>query len=283
MSTEMTTQKSDLALANGDQKGTLATSNGNGMMAQAGRKLITPVSAYDLDYSVTSSEPGIEVPEDIMAAARAWIEDYKAYLSEQTEMYVERQASAKSQKRTLGLEAGEPSVTIPGCDYVAFDVVTLSPIQFIGLPPYEPGKVIAGGELALQLALVFINPTVDLPCGFAVPPTVQLGGRTLRVRFERIDLTNVANGPDTTFNIVLPNPAPAVVLIPQFFIAPDPGINPQLVEVNVTADIVNAAQPYAAFSTNHVDIDREPPFLFVPGVSPELQHDVPLRYLIYRQ
>ena len=44
---------------------------------------------------------------------------------------------------TVTDDTGEPTTL---GQYVAFDVAATSPIQFTGLPPYQPGKVIADGE-----------------------------------------------------------------------------------------------------------------------------------------
>jgi hypothetical protein len=61
---------------------------------------------------------------------------------------------------------------------------------------------------------------------------------------------------------------------------PDPGEDPRLMEANITADIVDQAQPFAAFATA------------LPGVSPDMwpfglgwslpgSLFQPIRYLIY--
>ena len=62
---------------------------------------------------------------------------------------------------------------------------------------------------------------------------------------------------------------------------PDPGPDPALIEANVTLDIVDPAQPYAAFATNFFDVDDDPGFLFVPPVGPGFRHEQPNRYLVY--
>jgi hypothetical protein len=52
-------------------------------------------------------------------------------------------------------------------------------------------------------------------------------------------------------------------------------------EANVTLDIVDPGQPYAAFATNFFDADSDPGFLFVPPTPPGWRHDLPNRYLVY--
>ena len=79
-----------------------------------------------------------------------------------------------------------------------------------------------------------------------------------------------------------PSPAPALTFFSQFIIAPDPGARSWLVEQNVTADITDIAQPFAAFATNHLDVDSDPGFLNVPPSAATVPaHSA--AYLIYRK
>ena len=61
---------------------------------------------------------------------------------------------------------------------------------------------------------------------------------------------------------------------------PNPGPDPALIEANVTVDIVDPAQPYAAFATNFLDIDND---LGVPASAAGFRHELPNRYLIYSE
>lgn len=235
------------------------------------KRSITSTTAEDLEAEITG--PIVEAPEEIQEEAREFMDNYSEYLLSRTELYMERLAAQRGPR----IEIGEP--TLPS-GYVYWDLVTISPIQFIGSPPFLPNKIIAAGELALLLAVLFINPA---PANGGPSATTVLGGRSFRIRFELIDLTNVTNGPDFTFTGLFPPIAPVISFFPVFFFPPDPGLNPQLLEVNVTADITNFGQPFAAFATHHLDIDSEPPFLIVPPVPPELQHDIPLRCMVYKK
>lgn len=235
-----------------------------------------------VDRGVTSTtaaglglEPEAEVPDE----AQAWMERQNARLTRRVEEYMDRLEATQNGRvvEEAGAEAGEVTVGT----YVGLDVLAYSPIQSVFPPPYEPHKVIRGGEQAVIWALMFINPAVDVSQGFAIPATVQLGGRSFRVRCEHIDLTNVANGPDFTFTGTLGSPAPSLTWFPFVFTAPDPGVNPRLMEANITVDITDMAQPWAAFATWHFDIESDPGFLGVPSVPPQLQHDIPMRYLVY--
>jgi hypothetical protein len=232
---------------------------------------VTSVTAMQLGM-----EPAVEIPE----GAEAWRKAAEERLMGKVKAYVdamdERHRRAKGNGQAA--ELGEPTVGT----YVALDVLSFSPIQKITYPPYEPSRIIADGEWAVIWALVFINPAVDVYQGFAIPATVQLGGRRLRVRLEQVNLSSVTNGPDQTFTVVLPAPAPSLIWVPFKFKADDPGINPALFEANVTVDIVDPVQPYAAFASHHVSVDADPGFLYIPPKpGNQLLHNIPLRYLVY--
>jgi hypothetical protein len=132
-----------------------------------------------------------------------------------------------------------------------------------------------------MLGVVWINP-LNGPGG-SLPGTIVLGARHYRVRFETVNVSNVTDGPDAMFAGVFSSPAPIVSVYPFWFVPADPGPNPRLYETTLTCDIVEGGQPMAAFSTWHVDLDSEPPFLGLPGVPPGLQYDIPARYLVYRK
>jgi hypothetical protein len=84
---------------------------------------------------------------------------------------------------------------------------------FGGPPPYQPSRILAGGELAVIFAFLFANPTVDIANGFAIPPTVQLSNRTYRVGMEQINLTDVTKRPDMHKQDTFGAPADAVTTL----------------------------------------------------------------------
>lgn len=241
------------------------------------RPKIIAATAEELGIKLTSGQMA-NVPDDIRESAHGWMEDYKASLINQTQLYVEQMSALRSSHNGgLAPEEGEPTVN----NYIGWDLLTISPIQFEALPPYRPDKIVASGELALLLALLFINPLVSVPDGFAIPPTVQLGSRNVRVSFDQLNLTHGTPGPSFVFAGNLgPAPVPSILLFPVFFVAP-PVTNPELVEVNVTADITDLGQPYAAFADWHIDIEETPPFLIAAPATPQLEYDIPQRYMIY--
>jgi hypothetical protein len=227
---------------------------------------VTSVTAQSL-----GAEPQVEVP----AGAEEWRQAAERKLLAKVEKYTSRM-DARHREGGEAQQLGEPTVGT----YVALDVLAFSPIQQITFPPYEPSRIIAAGEQAIIWALVFINPTVDVAQGFAIPATVQLGGRDMRVRLEQVNLSDVTDGPDLTFAFTLPSPAPSLIWLPFVLTPGDPGNNPDLLEANVTVDIVDPVQPYAAFATHHVSVDDDPLFL-VPGN--QLLNNIPMRYLVYRR
>jgi hypothetical protein len=212
-----------------------------------------------------------------LAAANQWAQDYMAKLTDATTKRLAEIASdSNGSGGGIAPRAGEPTVG----QYVAFDVAATSPIQITGLPPYQPSKVIADGEPAYLVAIMFINPMASIPNGFAVPPTVQLGGRKWRVSLDLMnvtDLTHTTLAQTGTYGPIAPSLSAAVFQLP----TPDPGPDAAVYEANVTFDIVDPAQPYAAFATNFLDVDADPGFVFVPPSPPGWRHDLPNRYLVY--
>ena len=199
-----------------------------------------------------------------------------------------RQGSTARLSQLNGHQNGSPGAAQPHIGeptvgpYVAFDVATTSPFQNTGLPPYQPSKVIAAGEAAYLYAWGWVNPVANIASGFAVPPSVQLGGRHWRIT---LDLLNITTGARITipqtgqFDPIATSVTPVTFLLP----TPDPGADSSVYEANVTFDIVDPAQPYAAFATSFFDYDGDPADLFTPYTAPGWRHDQPNRYLVYQQ
>ena len=227
------------------------------------------------DTGAPPADPGLE-------KAQQWADEYVARIGERTASRLAQLAHPNGSNGAAKPAIGEP--TVNGV-YVAFDIAATSPIQFTGLPPYQPSKVIAAGEAAFLVAIMFVNPTPSVPNGFAVPPAVQLGGRTWRAS---LDLMNVTTGSTVILaqQGVFGTPAnPPFGLLAVVFAlpTPDPGKDPDVYEANVTLDIVDPGQPYAAFATNFLDEDTDPGFFFVPPDPPGWRHELPNRYLVYRK
>jgi hypothetical protein len=215
--------------------------------------------------------------DQTMAAAQQWAQNYLAKLTDATtKRLAEIGGNSNGSSAGIAPRIGEPTVG----PYVAFDVAATSPLQPIGLPPYQPSKVIADGEPAYLFAYMFVNPVPSIPYGFAVPPTVQLGGRTWRLTLDLMNLTDMTHTKlvqTGTYGAAAPPLSVAVFTLP----TPNPGPDAAVYEANVTLDIVDPGQPYAAFATNFLDVDSDPGFLFVPPAPPGWRHDLPNRYLVY--
>jgi hypothetical protein len=243
-------------------------------------KLTTTVTDDTLAPSAEDSAPADPEQEQ----AEQWAADYAARINDS--MGPRLSLLGQSQNGSNGGPNGSNGAVQPRIgdvkvgQYVSFDVAATSPIQITGLPPYQPGKVIAAGEKAYLVAIGFVNPVPSISHGFAVPATVQLGGRKWRMS---LDLADITHGTHTTlvrtgtFNSVADVLTVRVFELP----TPDPGADAAVYEANVTFDIVDKAQPYAAFATSFLDVDSDPGFLFVPPAPPGWRHDLPNRYLVY--
>ena len=234
--------------------------------------MTTDIGAYDVD---------VQVDDEVRAKAQEFTDSYVARLSTTwTEAYSHRLAESRMRAQAAGAvpEAGEPTL-LSGYQY--WNVYTVGPVQFFANPPYRPAKIIAGGELAYMLGVIWVNPNNS--DGGGIPGTVALGSRDYVACFETVNVSDVTNGPDFFVNDTFPGPAPVVTVVPWFFIAADPGPQPKIYETRFGIDVQQAGQPFAALGTWHFDIDYEPPYLGLPSVPPQFQYDIPPRYLVYRQ
>jgi hypothetical protein len=225
--------------------------------------------------------------EEAHALATQWANEQAARLTERVQNYMAKrngQSNGGLAPRIGGPVTYDPS----GAPYVAFDVAATSPLQFIGLPPYLPYKIITAGSFAYLYAFIFANPVMD-PNGWVIPANVQLGGLPWRAT---LDLTNLTVGSTTNLAVNGVFPGPADVITPAFFLLPTAGpamgSDPWLMEANVTVYVDFPAKPYAAFATNFWDFDNDPGFSFnppwLPPVPPETEgyrYELPNRYLIF--
>lgn len=253
--------------------------------AKPNRYGLTIASAADLGMKVEGSVA--DAPSDIQDAIQSWQSGYMANALSNTEKYLQRLEAAQMGKAwSNGAGLGEVTTTSGAFPYVSFDIVAAAPVQFIPVngPPYAPNRIAAAGELMLLQALLFINPVPCTSCGFAVQPTVILGGNSIAVRFEQLNITAGTALPPITLSGVLPAVAPALISVAALIVAP-PVLRPNLFELNVTADITTPAKPFAAFATWHQDTDAEFPWFqggtFPPALAPQFEHDIPVRYLVY--
>jgi hypothetical protein len=214
-------------------------------------------------------------PDPDLAQAQQWAHDYGDRIRAAAAERLSQQNGSSGAARP---HIGEPTVG----QYVAFDVAATSPFVFGGPPPYQPSKVIAAGEDAFLFAYLWVNTAISVADGFAIPPAVALGGRQWRVS---LDLVNITDGTRTklvqtgTFGPVADILSEVTFALP----TPDPGPDSAVYEANVTFDIVDPAQPYAAFATSFFDFDNDPGLMFTPPLSAGWRNELPNRYLVYQQ
>jgi hypothetical protein len=225
------------------------------------------------------SGPAVAIPADLQEEVQALIEEAKLKLVSQMRANVQKALHKNGNGAQPSPTLGGPILQGPPT-YEYWDLLVISPQQFI-VPPFtfQPHKIVAGGEFTLLLAVLFINP---LPSpGGGMSATQYLAGRGFRVRFQHVDLTNVVGGPSFVFAGNFPAPAPMISIFPVGFVPANPGLNPQLLELNVTADVTDPVQPFAAFGSQWLDIEDDPGFP-VPQAS-GLRTQIPLRYLVYSE
>ena len=231
--------------------------------------------------SVAAGAPMSE--EEARKLATQWANDQAARLTERAH----KSLASKNGQANGGVapRIGAPTTNLGGPPYVAFDVVATSPITVAGPQLiYPPSKIIPAGSLSFLVAFIYTNPSPGN--GWAVPASVQLGLRPWRMT---VDQTNLTNG--TTSRLVGTGVfgSPAATITPVVFAlpTPNPGVDPWLIEANVTVYVDVPAQPFAAFATSFFDIDNDPGFPvapFLPPVPPETagyRYDLPNRYLIF--
>ena len=217
--------------------------------------------------------PGIEIPEEVNDKIQQITKQYKAFLQERTEAYVQRQQSSME----IQTEATHP--ILPGYQY--WNCLSVGPFQLTGNPNYLPSNIVEARQLCMMLGVIWINPA-DGPGG-SLSGTTVLGDRDYRLRFETINLTDVSNGPDFTRQDTFDSPADVITVIPWVFRPEDPGLNPRLFEVNLTVDIRQPGQPLALFGSWHRDPSTEPGFLDLPTRGPHDQFERPARFLVYHR
>jgi len=233
--------------------------------------------------SAPVTEGASRTAEEALALATQWANEQAARLTERIQNYLAKkngQSNGGVSPRIGGPVGYDPS----GNPYVAFDVVTTSPIQFIGQPPYLPNKVIATGNPAFLVAFIFTNPVSDPQAGFLIPANVQVGGQPWRMTLDQSNLTTGSMQPQ---QVATGSFGPGAVITPWIFTLDTSisGPDPYLVEANVTVYVDVPGNPYAAFATNFYDIDNDPAFTAIfPPIPPETagwRFELPNRYLIY--
>lgn len=245
---------------------------------------------------LAARKPSVDEPELLRLA-----EAYKAKLQSWTESYqrewprryrakVEEQVEASLGTKGNGgrvVAAAEPDSEFFGITYPWWNILVLGPLQAVAPGgPFRPSKIVRTGEDAFMIVVLWRNP-VPLPGGPNPSAAQIMASYQWEVHGETINLSEVTNGPDLapatgTFGpgfidaFVMPIP-------PGTFPVPAQG-RPLLYELNFVMDIKGVGPglpPFAGYATWVFDPDTEPPFLFVPEAPAGLQHDIPVRFLVY--
>jgi hypothetical protein len=211
------------------------------------------------------------------------------------QLQVEQLMSQANAPKTSS-EATDPVSSFFGITYQWWNLLMLGPFQAVApLGPFRPSKIIRAGEPAFMVAALWRNP-LPLPGGPNPSAAQIMSPFTYRIRGEVINLSAVSNGLDYT-PVTATFGAPFINLhvmsVPTATPAPTDG-SPTLLEANFTVDILGPGvglPPFAGYSTWLFDPDNEPGFVFpfipgvgpvvIPGTGPQLQHDIPARYLVY--
>ena len=221
------------------------------------------------------SGQGDDLPARIRTAAHRWAQHYQDFISER----IRRQHDNLSilYERQVREQAGTRINDLMVGTYVCWDLLVLPPLQFHGLQPFRPQKAILAGEWALLPSMLFINPTSS---GGHLPATTVFGGRRLSLCYRHLDVGNVRSGPELVYEAQLAVTAPVLTAFLAFHRFDTMGGRSNLVDLTVTAELVDLGQPFAALQTNHYDLDADPSFLHIPPEAPQYRDQVPLRFMV---
>ena len=225
------------------------------------------VDAYTAEeLEATLSGTYEAVPEDALEAYQAANDNVKNAVAERVAANLHR---GPGESIEIGTGFGA---------YECVDIATISPQKPVIASPFInlPHKVVAAGELIVHRAVLFVNP---LPLGPGPSCTMQLGNRGYRITFNLMNVTTATTLGSASYVGTFGPVAPVVSVWPLSIIHGATSPNPQLFELNVTFDCTDAAQPYAAFSTQWWDLDTDPGWPWPdPGGRRRL---LPLRYMVY--
>lgn len=235
-------------------------------------------------------------PDEIEKHAQALADAWASKLTLQTKTYT-KQLSAMARNETK-IEAAEPITMLGAVPYQWWNLLLAGPFQ-AGVPtgPFLPRKIISATEACFFLVALWRNPA---PLGGGPSAANVMSAYNYRVWLQASDITTMAPGPNT------PLPAVGSFVFGPGFINIHPRVfppgtfagavqgRPELYEMSALVDILGPGiglPAFAGYSTWVLDPDTEPPFafpfiprvgpVFVPGVGPRLQHDIPARFMVY--
>ncbi|NIV91671.1 hypothetical protein GWN42_02425 [candidate division KSB1 bacterium] len=259
----------------------LVIKTGNGANAGNGGQ-VAAEETKQLVERVAFAEGQQRPPMELLERYESLLDVYAAKFKERMDLNIKQAAFASDDGSGVSKEFAEVITQNPVVGfYKWWDLFVFGPIQFIP-PAARPNKILASGEPVFFITFVVTNP---LFIDGLNPPTAQtvMAGRTYNLRLETVNLTNVAPGPTAVINSAFPGVTPVQVFLLGFATPLVAEGRPELLEVNVTADVTNPLQPDAAFATSILDIDIDPGFPVGPPSGPHLHVEQPLRCLCYRK
>jgi hypothetical protein len=220
--------------------------------------------------------------DEVDAQTQAMMEAWKIMLKGQSRRYVKWAMKEAMERREA--EIAEPIGPVFPL-YPYWNLLLAGPFQPLGGPggPFLPHKIMRAGDPAFMLGALWRNPAcINWVC--PAPSACELmSGWNAQVWLRTCNLTTCTRGPSFgPFNIVF-TPFPNctnIFEIPITFPTPPQG-EPDLYEANATVDITGpGVVSFAGYSTWVFDPDSDP-FPPLPGVGPQLQYDIPARFLVY--
>jgi hypothetical protein len=240
--------------------------------------------------SSTAEPELLRLAEAYKTRLRSWTESFQQEWQRSYRAKIEAQVEASMATRGNGdrvAAAAEPDSEFFGITYPWWNILVLGPFQAVAPGgPFRPSKIIRTGEDAFMIVVLWRNP-VPLPGGPNPSAAQIMASYEWEVRGETINLSDVTDGPDLapatgTFGAGFVD-AFLMPIPPGTFPVPAEG-RPLLYELNFVMDIKGVGPglpPFAGYATWVFDPDTEPPFLFVPEAPAGLQHDIPVRFLVY--
>ncbi len=236
----------------------------------------------------------VYAPDQVEEHAKAIMGAWAAKMKVLTDQYTK---AAIAQAKGEGVAEAEAEPWTPAFfPYPWWNILIAGPFQIAPLPggPFLPQKIFQPGEPAFLVGGIWMNPA---PINWFPPgPSADavMGAFEFTIRFESVNLSTVADGPDPAPVVMSPigawpfgPPWFKLFFVPigsGFFPAPPQG-QPHLYEMNVTADVSGPVpQAFAGYSTWVFDPDLEPaiwPPFIRPSVWPHWQYDIPMRFLVY--
>jgi len=270
---EAATAQPKIASINGDQQG-----NGNQTAT------LQKVKESHIIFADNVAKPNQELLERYESHLQALTAKFKERIELNAAKYNELRANKSETTHVeVRAETGEVITWNLWGRYKWWDIYAAGPYQ--NMPPAGmPAKIIASGELVYFYIYVVTNP---LFIDGIVPPSAMedMAGRQYNLRLETLNLTTGVPGPvvQPPFPWTFPGAFPVQGYIYGFVAPPVAQGRPELLEVNITADVLDPFLRLAAFASQIWDPTSDPGFPGGVATFPHLKIEQPLRCLCYRR